>query len=253
MSTTKMEKVELLFQNNANTTELNNNADIEAIIEAIDAAMRITGQSAIIIDFDKHKLIYRTENLIYIDEANKNDYLRQCPNPYWSLVSEETLGKLVCMRDHFLQSNTELPMDVFSRIICNINYPIQLRGHELYISQQFTPLLMRSDGITKVGLIIFNPSNLKSIESGIFISGVRRFRFDFAQKKYIETDMCPILSNAEKVILNRARMGYNINQIAQSLFISPNTVKTHRRRIFNKLKVKSITEALAVIDNSYLI
>ena len=64
--------------------------------------------------------------------------------------------------------------------------------------------------------------------------------------------MDTVLSQTEKAILNRARMGLNTKQIAESLFISVNTVKTHRTRIFNKLGVKNISEAIAETGNYHL-
>lgn len=42
-------------------------------------------------------------------------------------------------------------------------------------------------------------------------------------------------------------------EIAQNLYISVNTVKTHRMRIFRKLHVETITEALTVVANYHLL
>lgn len=42
-------------------------------------------------------------------------------------------------------------------------------------------------------------------------------------------------------------------EIANSLCLSVNTVKTHRMHIFKKLNVTTITEALAVVGNYQLI
>ena len=59
--------------------------------------------------------------------------------------------------------------------------------------------------------------------------------------------------NLEKAIMHRVKMGMSNEDIANSMFISVNTVKTHRTHIFKKLGVKSITEALAEINNYQLI
>jgi len=109
--------------------------------------------------------------LIYIDECSIRDIQRECANPYWSIISEETLEKL----------------------------------------------------------------------------------FDFAEHRYIPYDLGMTLSVVERAILNRARQGMGNEDIARSLCISVNTVKTHRKNIFRKLQVESITEALAVVGNYQLI
>lgn len=61
------------------------------------------------------------------------------------------------------------------------------------------------------------------------------------------------MSLVEKAILHRARKGMTNEEIAHNLFFSVNTVKTHRMRIFKKLKVDTITEALTVIANYQLL
>lgn len=42
-------------------------------------------------------------------------------------------------------------------------------------------------------------------------------------------------------------------EIAKNLFISVNTVKTHRTHIFQKLHVDTINEALTVVENYHLL
>lgn len=57
--------------------------EIDAIINAVDAQARVNGTSSIVVDFDKYEMLYRTNELIYIDEVSINDVKRPCTNPYW--------------------------------------------------------------------------------------------------------------------------------------------------------------------------
>lgn len=242
-----------LFFNHATTEDENPNIDMETLIKTIDAASRISGLSTLAIDFDRHELIYRSEQLVYIDEATLKDYQRECVNPYWSLISDETLEKLIAIHNNYFLPGNELSMEDYPNHICTIDFPIILRNHELFITQKFTPLIMRNDGITKIGLFTINYSNKKDIYCSIIAPSGRRFRFCFENSKFIEYNLGKTLSITEKAILHRARMGMNSEEIAKSLYISINTVKTHRMRIFKKLKVESINEALAVVGNYQLI
>lgn len=52
------------------------------------------------------------------------------------------------------------------------------------------------------------------------------------------------LSNREKELLNLLAKGYRYKEIADLLFISIDTVRTHIRNIYEKLQVQSRTEAL---------
>ena len=52
------------------------------------------------------------------------------------------------------------------------------------------------------------------------------------------------LSEREKEIVNGLAAGYRYKEIATSLFISPETVRTHIRNIYQKLQVQSRTDAI---------
>jgi DNA-binding NarL/FixJ family response regulator len=58
------------------------------------------------------------------------------------------------------------------------------------------------------------------------------------------TDEYSRLSNREKEILNLLAKGYRYKEIAEQLYISLDTVRTHIRNIYEKLQVQSRTEAL---------
>lgn len=112
---------------------------------------------------------------------------------------------------------------------------------------------MRNDGITRLGVFVIGPSSKREMESVVIAPSGRRFRFDFELEKFVEFDVGKMLTSAEKIVLNRARMGMTCEEIASSLCVSVNTVKTHRSHIFKKLKVDTLVEALAVVGNYHLV
>jgi DNA-binding NarL/FixJ family response regulator len=62
-----------------------------------------------------------------------------------------------------------------------------------------------------------------------------------------------VLSDAEKEVLLLSAQGYTIEAIANASNRAKDTIKSRRRAIFEKLGVKSITEALAFAVNHKLI
>ncbi len=80
----------------------------------------------------------------------------------------------------------------------------------------------------------------------------KRLKFDIGKKTYSEFDLGLVLSSVEKAVLQRAKKGMSSEEIAKDLGISVNTIKTHRMRIFKKLNVTSINEALTIISNYQL-
>jgi len=60
-------------------------------------------------------------------------------------------------------------------------------------------------------------------------------------------DETQILSKREKEILDQLAKGFTHKQIAENLFISPETVRGHLKNIYQKLHVHSKTEAVSKI------
>ncbi len=63
----------------------------------------------------------------------------------------------------------------------------------------------------------------------------------------LEEDETQILSKREKEILDHLAKGFTHKQIAENLFISPETVRGHLKNIYQKLHVHSKTEAVSKV------
>lgn len=68
------------------------------------------------------------------------------------------------------------------------------------------------------------------------------------RKRHYNSDLLNILSVREKEVLNLISRGYSNKDIADTLFISEKTVKTHLYNIYKKLGVKRRTEAISLLS-----
>ncbi len=64
-----------------------------------------------------------------------------------------------------------------------------------------------------------------------------------AEKKYLENTKCPYLTQREKEILKLITEGKGNKEISDILCVSLETVKSHTKNIYKKLKVKNRVEA----------
>lgn len=250
-----MQDVNTLFFNNSKEPDAFEDGalDMELRIKTIATFARLTNATCFVIDFDEHRMLYQTEKMLFLNEVSLYDFQRQCENPYWGLVREDTLKHLLHLRNNYPLSGKTMDAEDYKTHVCTIDYPIVVKKKEFYVNQKFTPLLMRSDGITKIGLFLVGPSTCNHLESFIIAESGKRWRFDFNVGQYEKFDLSKALSLTEKVILTRVQKGLTIEEIAEDLNLSVPTIKTHRTRIFKKLKVKSMGEALTVISNYNLI
>ena len=82
--------------------------------------------------------------------------------------------------------------------------------------------------------------------------GNKVFHYDLKGNFWRETELVK-LTGREKEILIHSTRGYTINEIANEIFVSPDTVKFHRKKLFEKLGVANISEAITYATNNKLI
>jgi NarL family two-component system response regulator LiaR len=87
----------------------------------------------------------------------------------------------------------------------------------------------------------------KIIEKEVFINRVDEFVFNQAAADNLG------LSNREIEVLQLMANGLSNQEIADELFISLNTIKTHISRIFEKMNVKRRTQAIELAKNRSII
>lgn len=244
-----MQNTDSFFTNYAPSFESKDSTDYSEIIASIRAYARLNGQSAILIDFDRHEPIFVTDNLIYVDESQAGDRKRASANPYWSLVTDEVLQVLVTMRQNYFKLREVLTTEEYVSHICIIDYPITIRNREFFINSRYTPLVTGKNGETKLGLYCILPSNKKEISSVVIVPSGKRWRYDFSINDFQEFSLIKKLTIAERAVLQRAKMGMSNEEIAKALDLTLSTIKSHKMHIFKKLGVESIAEALVVVGN----
>ncbi|MDE6390388.1 MAG: helix-turn-helix transcriptional regulator, partial [Duncaniella sp.] len=68
-----------------------------------------------------------------------------------------------------------------------------------------------------------------------------------------QKDPMPVLTACERSVLVLSIQGPTIPEIADRICLSPDSVKKYRQRIFEKLGVRNISEAIVAATNSKLI
>lgn len=76
--------------------------------------------------------------------------------------------------------------------------------------------------------------------------------YDFTLKRWIENTVCN-LSEIQKHVLILSAQGLTVQEISEIIFRAPETVKSIRKRLFEKLGVANITEAIIYAMNHKLI
>ncbi|WP_428742649.1 response regulator transcription factor [Tenacibaculum sp.] len=224
-------------------------------VEAIKAFARTTYKSIYVIDYQKKGFEFVSENPLFLcghtaEEVKEMGYLF-----YFNYVIPEDLELLLKINTIGFDFYETIPIN--ERIYHSISYDFHMKNQEgkvLLINQKLTPLFLTNEGKIWKAICIISISNEQN-SGNIKISKKgenKLFRYDL-KGDFWKIEEKIELSNREKEILRYSVRGFTINDMAESMYVSPDTVKFHRRKLFEKLEVANISEAIVYATNNKLI
>lgn len=246
------------FFSNRNTVSQISDNDLKQTanyLEPIKAFARTTYKSIYIIDYQEKGFEYVSENPLFLcghkaDEVKEMGYAF-----YFKYVIKEDLDLLLKINTIGFDFYDKIPVE--ERKYHTISYDFHLKNQEgktILINQKLTPMFLNGEGkIWKAICIISLSAEQNSGNIKIYKKGDNKiFKYDL-EGDFWKAEEKINLTNREKEVLQFSTRGYTINEIAETIFVSPDTVKFHRKKLFEKLGVANISEAIAYATNNKLI
>lgn len=238
--------------NNLTEKDFKNNFNYLASIEAF---ARTTYKSIIVIDYQKRGFEYVSENPLFLCGNSSEEVKNMGYAYYFKNVIEEDLDLLFKINTVGFDFYEKIPLE--DRLSYTISYDYHIINQEskrVLVNQKLTPMFLTQEGK------IWKAICIKSLSSKENSGNIRIYK-DNENKmfcynldgNYWETREKLQLSSREREILIYSARGFTINEIADAIFVSPDTVKFHRKKIFEKLEVANITEAISFATNNKLI
>jgi len=243
------------LQNTVNSVSESERKQTANYLETIKAFARTTYKSIYVIDYEKKGFEFVSDNPLFLcghtpKEVEEMGYLF-----YFKYVVPEDVDLLLKINAVGFNFYENIPIE--ERRCHSISYDFRLKNQEgktFLINQKLTPLFLTEGGKIWKAICIISLSNEQS-SGNIKISkkGENKiFRYDL-KGDFWKTEVKEELSTREKEILRYSVRGFTINEMADSMFVSPDTVKFHRRKLFEKLDVHNISEAIVYATNNKLI
>jgi len=243
------------MQNTVNKISNEDQKQTANYLEPVKAFARTTYKSIYVIDYEKKGFEYVSENPLFLcghtaDEVKEMGYAF-----YFKYVTEPDLDLLVKINTIGFEFYSKIALN--ERIYHTISYDFHLKNQEgkiILINQKLTPMFLTADGKIWKAICIISLSNEQ--DSGnikIYKKGDNKiFKYDLEGDYWKATEKIKLTSR-EKEVLQYSIRGFTINEIAEAIFVSPDTVKFHRRKLFEKLEVVNISEAIAYATNNRLV
>lgn len=224
-------------------------------IEVIQALARLTYQSIYVINYQTMGFEYVSDNALFLCGYTAAEVLQMGYSFYFNNVPAEDLHLLNALNEAGFGFFDKLPPN--ERKLYTITYDFNLLnkdGQHVLINHKLTPLFLTSEQKMWKAMCIVSLSHNKSA-GNVFIhkqGSNEKWELDTVNSIWHKT-IKPQLSKRETEVLRLHAQGLTINQIAQKLFVAPDTVKYYRRCIFERLEVSNMVEALSYAVNGRII
>lgn len=226
----------------------------DLLIKVFDALARTTYHSIYIIDYYRKNFLYVADNPLFlcghtsteVRELGYMFYLNHVPSKEQNMLTEINKAGF-----NFFD---KIPIQ--ERLDYTISYDFHLimNKKEILINHKLTPVLLAKDGriwlaACTVSLSAYNsPGHIEIRKSGT----TGYWLYSLEKHRWIENKGI-VLNEKEKDILTLSAQGYTMNEIADKLCLAIDTIKFYKRRLFDKMQVKNITEALSFATNYKLL
>lgn len=229
---------------------------LENYLEVVQSLSRLTYESLYVIDYKEMTFEFVSDNPLFLCGRTAEEVLQMGYDFYLKHVPANDINLLEIINTEGFNFFDKLPNNE-DRKLYTISYDFNLineKGKPMLISHKLTPVFLTDDGKLWKSLCVVSLSDNQ--QSGNVIiskqSSNRIWKLDLNRKEWISEEKQK-LSAKEIEILRLYKQGYSINQIAEKIFVSADTVKYHRRKIFENFGVSNITEALFYAMNNKLI
>ncbi|KMQ60215.1 LuxR family transcriptional regulator [Chryseobacterium angstadtii] len=252
-----MEEINKFFNDK---NQVRSDADIDRsqaseYLEAVKAFSRLTYQSLYVIDYQTRAFDYVSENPLFLCGKSSEEVKELGYAFYFQNVKPEDVELLIKINEAGFEFYENIP--VHERKLYSISYDFSLinsKKNKVLVNHKLTPMFLTEEGqIWKALCIVSLSNNTSSGNVVVSREGSEAFwKYDVEANRWEKEEKIK-LSQREYEILSLYASGLTINEISDKIFISADTVKFHRKKLFDKIGVNNIAEALAFAKTNKLL
>lgn len=222
---------------------------IESYLNALKAVSKLVDLSFYIIDYYRKNFFYVSSNPLFLSGYSREEVLKMGYDFYGVCVPPEDLQLLLELNKAGFRFFYELP--VKRREHATISYDFRLKNRDIgsfiMVNHKLAPLLLTENGNIWMAICLVTLSSRQTPGDVHIImkDDQRHYDFNREEQKFVEKEKTK-LSQKEYEILKLIALGSSLNEISEKLEISPSTIKNHKTKIFKKLNVNTVTEAVFV-------
>ncbi len=227
---------------------------VNEYIRSAEAFSRSSYQSVYIIDYFRQNFLYVSPNPMFLCGLSPEQMKELGYRFYLGYVPEDEQPMLLTLNKAGFAFYNDIPADERKDWYISYDFHILNEGKKILVNHKLTPLALTSDGRIWLALCVVSAAthtdagNIEMHRTGTS----EFFEYNISSRRWNRRQM-PTLSGGEKSVLTLSIQGYTMSEIAYKICLSPDTIKKYRKRIFEKLEVRNISEAIVAATNNKLL
>lgn len=227
----------------------------ECCVAMAEALSRNTNHSLYIIDYNRRNFLYVSPNPLFLCGRSPEEVQRKGYGFYFEVVPPNEMRMLMEINEAGFRFYYGVPAE--KRLNLSIEYDFHIcasEHHTHLIHHKLTPVLLSRRGDIWLALCTVSLSPTQKVGEILMTDHTctDRYRYSFESKRWKKQPELT-LSEREKDILQLSVKGMSNAEIGECLFIDANTVKFHKKKLFEKLRARNITEAVGIASNLRMI
>ena len=228
---------------------------IELCVAMASALARNTNHSLYIIDYNRKNFLYVSSNPLFLCGHSQEEVRQKGYAFYFDVVPVDEIKMLIEINKAGYRFYYDQPFE--KRLDLSIEYDFHIRasdGLQHLIHHKLTPIILSEKGDIWLAICAVSLSPEKNIGKVIISDHTcaDRYVYSFEGRRW-EKQPELMLSDREREILQLSVKGLSNKEIGEILFIDANTVKFHKKKLFEKLCARNIIEAVGIAANLRLI
>jgi len=222
------------------------------IINTLDAVARMTPVGLYVTDYYKKNFFYVSENTFLLGGDSSKKIKEMGYTFYLQHVPETEIDMLMEISRAGFDFCARIPVNDRTKYTISSHFHIVNENYRMLVNHKLTPLFLAPNG--NVWLAVCAVS-LSSHQKGGYVEAYKTneniyWKYSLENHQWKKRERLK-LNGRERDILLLSVQGYTMNEIAKRLFLSVDTIKFHKRVLFERLGVNNITEAVSYISNQY--
>lgn len=227
---------------------------VSEYVRSAEAFSRSTYQSVYIIDYFRQNFLYVSPNPMFLCGLPPEQMQELGYRFYLNYVPKAEQSLLLALNKAGFDFYNGIPVSERKEWYISYDFHILNAERKILVNHKLTPLALTSDGRIWLALCVVSAAthtNAGHIEMHR-TSSSDFFEYNLNTRRWNKRQM-PVLTEIEKSVLSLSIQGYTMSEIADKICLSLVTIKKYRQRIFEKLDVRNISEAIIAAVNSKLL